>query len=82
MKTKIILSAIRDKNNIKFLYNEKETIIEPYYLSWENSAGKIIYGRLYRTKEIRRFEYNKIKNIHVMKNLQFTPVIPIVPLAS
>lgn len=82
MKLEIILSAIRDKNNLRFLYNKKETIIEPYYFSSEISGGKIIYGRLYGTREIRRFEYKKIRNIRVMNDLKFSPEIPIITLAS
>ena len=82
MKTEIIVSAIRDRNNLKFLYNKKETIIEPYYLSWEITGGKIIYGRLYGTREIRRFEYEKIRNIRVMNDLKFSPEIPNVSLPS
>jgi hypothetical protein len=82
MKTEIFLSAIRNRNNLRFLYDLKETVIEPYYVSRERTGKKVIYGRLSRTNEIKRFAYNKITNIRVMKNLRFSPVIPIIPLAS
>ncbi len=82
MKSKIFLSAIRNRNNLKFQYDQEETLIEPYYLTRESSGKKILYGRLCRTNEVRRFDYNKITNIRVMKDLKFSPVIPIIPLAS
>jgi hypothetical protein len=82
MKTEIFLSAIRNRNNLRFLYDLKETVIEPYYVSRERTGKKVIYGRLSSTNEIKRFAYNKITNIRVMKNLRFSPVIPIIPLAS
>ena len=82
MKTEIFLSAIRNRNNLRFLYDLKETVIEPYYVSRESTGKKVIYGRLSRTNEVRRFDYKKITNIRVMKHLRFSPVIPIIPLAS
>ena len=82
MKTEIFLSAIRNRNNLRFLYDLKETVIEPYYVSRESTGRKVIYGRLSRTNEVKRFAYNKITNIRVMRNLRFSPVIPIIPLAS
>ena len=82
MKTEIFLSAIKNRNNLRFLYDLKETVIEPYYVSRERTGKKIIYGRLRSTNEIKRFSYNKITNIRVMRNLRFSPVIPIIPLAS
>ena len=82
MKTEIFLSAIRNRNNLRFLYGLKETIIEPYYISRESSGKKVIYGKVSRSNEVRRFDYNQITNIRVMKNIRFSPVIPIIPLAS
>ena len=82
MKTEIFLSAIRNRNNLTFLYGLKETMIEPYYISKDRTGKKVIYGRVNRTNEVRRFDYNNITNIRVMKNVRFSPLIPIIPLAS
>jgi hypothetical protein len=82
MKSEIFLSAIRNRNGLKFLYNLKETIIDPYYLSIDSTGKKVIYGRFGRTNEIRRFDYNKITDIRVMKNIRFSAIIPIIPLVS
>ena len=82
MKTDIFLSAIQKRNNIRFLYNLREILIDPYYITRERSGKKVIYGRVRRTNEIRKFEYEKISNIRVLENLRFSPVIPIIPQAS
>jgi len=82
MKTDIFLSAIHKRSNIRFLYNLKEILIDPYYVSRESNGKKVIYGRVRRTNEIRKFEYEKISNIRVLENFRFSPVIPIIPQAS
>jgi len=82
MKTDIFLAAIQKRNNIRFLYNLREILIDPYYITRERNGKKVIYGRVRRTNEIRKFEYEKISNIRVLENLRFSPVIPIIPQAS
>ena len=82
MKTNIFLIAIKNRNNLKFLYGLTEIIIEPYYVTRETSGKKVIYGRVKRANEVRKFEYERISNIRVLKNVKFSPVIPIIPQAS
>ena len=82
MKSEIFLSAIQKRNNIRFLYNMNEIMIDPYYITRERNGKKVIYGRVRRTNEIRKFEYEKISNIRVLKSIRFSPVIPIIPQAS
>jgi hypothetical protein len=82
MKTDIFLSAIQKRNNIRFLSNLREILIDPYYITRERNGKKVIYGRVRRTNEIKKFEYEKISNIRVLENLRFSPVIPIIPQAS
>ena len=82
MKTNIFLTAIKNRNNLKFLYGLTEIIIEPYYVARETSGKKVIYGRVKRVNEVRKFEYDRISNIRVLKNVKFSPVIPIIPQAS
>jgi hypothetical protein len=82
MKTDIFLSAIQKRNNIRFLYDLREILIDPYYITTERNGKKVIYGRVRKTNEIRKFEYEKILNIKVLDNFRFSPVIPIIPLAS
>ena len=82
MKTDIFLSAIISRRNLRFIYGFKEILIEPYYLSREKNGKKIIYGRIKRTNEIKKFEYEKISNIRVLDKVRFSPLIPIIPQAS
>lgn len=81
MKTEIFSLAILKRNKIKFLYGLSEVVIDPYYITRERSGKKVIYGKVYNTSEVKKFEYEKIANIRVLQN-RFSPVIPIIPMAS
>ena len=82
MKTDIFSAAIQNRSNLRFLYDLQEILIEPYYITMERSGKKVIYGRLKKTNEVRKFEYERIMNIRVLNNFRFSPVIPIIPQAS
>ncbi|PID61242.1 MAG: hypothetical protein CR986_02990 [Ignavibacteriae bacterium] len=76
MKTEIFNSAILQRKKLKFLYNLNFIEIEPYYLSTQN-GGKVIYGRVNNSSNIKMFEFNKIFNIKVLEESHFSPLIPI-----
>ena len=82
MKTDIFSAAINNRNNLRFLYDLQEILIEPYYITRERSGKKVIYGRVKKSNEVRKFNYEKILNIRVLNNFRFSPVIPIIPQAS
>ena len=82
MKTEIFKSAIRNRNRLKFLYGINEILIEPYYVMVEKNGSKVIYGKVFHSSEIKKFEYNRIANIKVLEKKRFSPVIPIIPMAS
>ncbi len=82
MKTDIFSAAIYSRSNLRFLYDLQEILIEPYYITRERSGKKVIYGRVRKTNEVRKFNYEKISNIRVLNNFRFSPVIPIIPQAS
>jgi hypothetical protein len=77
MKTNIFMSAIRKRNNLKFLYFTDEVTLEPYYIAKDRLGKKVIYGRIKSTNEIRKFEYNRIANIRVISSVRFSPRIPL-----
>ena len=81
MKSDIFNLAIRNRNRVRFLYGLNETVIDPYLISQEKNGKKFIYGKLCSSNEIRKFEYNRIANIKVLRNLKFSPVIPILSKA-
>ena len=82
MKTNIFLTAIKNRNNLRFLYGLTEMMIEPYYVTREKSGKKVIYGRVKSTNEVRKFEYDKISNIRVLNDVKFSPLIPIISQVS
>jgi hypothetical protein len=77
MKTDIFINAIRNRNNLQFLYGLQKIHLEPYYIAKNSTGKKIIYGRLKNTNEIRKFEYDKIANIRIIESFRFSPRIPI-----
>ena len=78
MKSEIFSSAIYNRYKIKFLYGLNEVLIDPYYISKEISGRKVIYGRMYNSSEVKKFEFQKITNIKVLENKKFSPIIPII----
>jgi hypothetical protein len=77
MKTDIFIHAIRNRNNLQFLYGLQKIHLEPYYIAKNSTGKKVIYGRLKNTNEIRKFEYDKIANIRIIESFRFSPRIPI-----
>lgn len=82
MKTEIFKRAIVTRNRLRFVYDLSEVMLEPYYISVEKTGRKVIYGKVFNSSEIRKFDYKRIANIKVMGNKRFSPVIPIIPMAS
>lgn len=77
MKSDIFIQAIRNRNNLRFLYHLQEVNLEPYYITRNQAGKKVIYGKLKNTNEIRKFEYDKIANIRIVESFRFSPRIPI-----
>lgn len=82
MKTDLFIMAIKKRLKLRFLYNLKEVVLEPYYVTQNKSGKKVVYGRLNSTHEIKMFEYNQIVNLRVLGREKFSPIIPILPIAS
>jgi hypothetical protein len=82
MKSEIFSKAIFNRNQIKFLYGLNEVVLDPYYISLEKTGKKVIYGRVYNSSEVKKFEYERIANIKVIKNVKFSPVIPILQMVN
>ena len=75
MKSEIFSSAIMNRDKIRFIYGLSEVILEPYYITTEKSGRKVIYGRPFNFHEVRKFEFNRIANIRVIKGAKFSPLI-------
>ena len=78
MKSEIFSQAIHNRNTIKFLYMLNEVTIDPYFISQNKNGKKIIYGKTYNSSEIKKFDFDKIVNIKVLRKYKFSPIIPII----
>ncbi len=81
MKTELFSSAISNRNRVSFLYQLNEVILDPYYITREKSGKKVIYGKMNSSNEIKKFEYDRIVNIRILKSMRFSPIIPLMPKA-
>lgn len=81
MKSQLFSSAILNRNRIRFLYELQEVVLDPYYITREKNGKKVIYGRMNNSNEIKKFEYDRIANIRILKSIRFSPIIPLMPRA-
>lgn len=81
MKSQLFSSAIMNRNRVRFLYKLSEVVLDPYYITVEKTGKKVIYGRMYNSNEIRKFEYDRIANIRILNTRRFSPIIPLMPRA-
>ena len=82
LKTDIFISAIRNRQNLQFLFGLHRVNIEPYYIAKNKLGKKVIYGRVRNSNEIKKFEYDKIANIKIVDSSRFSPRIPLNSFAS
>lgn len=82
MKSLIFSNAIHNRNRIRFYYGLREILVDPYFITVERNGKKVIYGKTPESKEIKKFEYEKIANIKILDNIKFSPIIPIIPLVN
>jgi hypothetical protein len=78
MKSQIFYEAIFNRKKIRFLYGLEEITLEPYYISYDKSGNKVIYGKPDFSNQIKKYEYKKIANIRILNRLRFSPIIPII----
>lgn len=81
MKTELFSSAIMNRNRVRFLYQLNEVVLDPYYITREKNGKKVIYGRMNNSNEIKKFEYDRIANIRILKSRRFSPIIPLMSRA-
>ncbi len=82
MKTEIFRIAIRNRNKIRFYYGLYEWIVEPYYIARDRYGNKVLYAKVASTNEVKKFDFRKMANIKVFNQYKFSPIIPIIPMAS
>lgn len=82
MKTDIFREAIKNRNKIRFYYGLYQWVVEPYYVAKDRNGNKVLYAKVSSTNEVKKFDFKKMANIKVFDNYKFSPVIPIIPMAS
>ncbi len=82
MKTEIFRDAIKNRSKIRFYYGLQKWIVEPYYVAKDKNGNKVLYAKVSSTSEVKKFDFRKMANIKVFDNYKFSPVIPIIPMAS
>jgi hypothetical protein len=81
MKSQMFSSAIMNRNRVRFLYELHEVVLDPYYITREKNGKKVLYGKMNNSNEIKKFEYDRIANIRILKSMRFSPIIPLTPRA-
>lgn len=81
MKSELFSTAILNRNRVSFLYQLNEVVLDPYYITREKNGKKVIYGRMNNSKEIKKFEYDRIANIRILRSMKFSPIIPLMQRA-
>lgn len=81
MKSQMFSSAIVNRNRVRFLYELHEVVLDPYYITREKNGKKVLYGKMNNSNEIKKFEYERIANIRILKSMRFSPIISLTPRA-
>ena len=82
MKSEIFSYAISNRNEVRFLYLMDEIVLHPYYISREKNGRKVIYGRMPDSPVIKKFELGRIANLKILRNIRFSPIIPLMSKVS
>lgn len=78
MKSEIFSNAIKKRTSLRFLYGLSEIVIDPYYIGKDKLGNKVIYGKIDKSSEVKKFEYKLIANIRILNKKRFSPIIPII----
>ena len=81
-KSEIFITAVRERHEVKFLYNLRTIIIHPYYISKDKYGQKVVYGKLSNSQVIDKFKFKYMENIKILDDKKFSPIIPIISMVS
>jgi hypothetical protein len=80
MKTiDIIRQAIYRRNRMEFEVNNERVLFDPYLIAKNKFGNYVIFGRVNYSNSVKSFEIDLIRNIRLINNYQFSPLIPILP---
>lgn len=66
MKSLFFITAIQNKNKLRFLYDMEEIILEPIFISRRKDGKKVLFGKDIISNNFRTFDYSKICNIKII----------------
>ncbi|HPN38455.1 MAG TPA: hypothetical protein PL041_08620 [Melioribacteraceae bacterium] len=75
----IIRHAIYKRNRMEFEVNDKRITFDPYLIAKNKEGNYVIFGRVNNSNSVKSFEIDLLKNIRLINNYQFSPLIPILP---
>ncbi len=80
MKTiDIIRQAIYRRNRMEFEVNNERVLFDPYLIAKNKFGNYVIFGRVNYSNSVKSFEIDLLRNIRLINNYQFSPLIPILP---
>jgi predicted DNA-binding transcriptional regulator YafY len=82
MKSEIFSQAIKEGRSVRFYYQLREVIIDPYFIFTEEDGTKALYGRSYSTSRFNKFDFERIVNIRLLPLREVKPIMPVSPLLN
>ncbi len=82
MKSEIFSQAIKEGRSLRFYYQLKEIILDPYFIFTEEDGTKALYGKSYSTSRLTKFDFERIVNIRLLPLREVKPIMPVSPLLN
>jgi len=82
MKSDLFSQAIKEGRSIRFYYQLKEVIIDPYFIFTEEDGTKALYGKSFATSKFNKFDFERIVNIRLLPMRDMRPIMPVSPLLN
>ena len=78
-KSELFSQAIKDRTKVRFYYELREVILDPYFIFTEEDGTKAIYGKSFNNSKLNKFDFERIVNIRLLPLQHFIPVVPVSP---
>ncbi len=75
----IIRQAINSRNRMEFEVNNSRILFDPYLIAKNRFGNYVIFGRVNNSNSVKSFEVDLLKNIRLINDYHFSPLIPILP---
>ena len=82
IKSELFSQAIKERRQVRFYYQLKEVILDPYFIFVEDDGTKALYGKSFTSSKLNKFDYERIVNIRLLPFQNFTPIFPVSPILN